>query len=142
MKIFDRLWYLKFVSGIFILGVSSFICNVCFASDWELISDNSVSDIYIRLDSSSGESWVVDLLINFRRPRTIGKTFRSSVDRMEFNCKTSKARTLTMQNYTGPMGTGSITFESTLPADWKPIKEGSVSSELFRVGCENRKSWL
>lgn len=111
------------------------------ASEWKLIAEEDISDIYIRLDSSSGESWTVDLLINFKRPQTIGKTFHSSIDRMEFNCQTSETRTLVMKNFTGQMGTGSVTFETTQPTVWKPIEAGSVNSVLLNIGCENRKSW-
>ena len=111
------------------------------ASGWKLIAEEDISDIYIRLDSSSGKSWTVDLLINFKRPQTIGKTFRSSIDRMEFNCQTSEVRTLVMKNFTGQMGTGSVIFETTQQTEWKPIEAGSVNAVLLNIGCENRKSW-
>lgn len=115
--------------------------GLSWASEWQLVAEEESSDIYIRMDSSKGQNWLVDVLINFKRSQKIEKTFSSSVDRMEFDCRNEKVRTLTMANYKDPMGSGSVTFESTQPADWKPIEKGSVNSELFRIGCENRKSW-
>lgn len=132
---------IKIMRKLFVASLAILISNACLASSWQQIAGNDLSDIYIGQDSSSGETWEVDVLIDFKNVQKIGKAFLSSVDRMEFNCRTSKLRTLSMKNHARSMATGSVTFETQEPTDWKPIDVTSVNSVLFQIGCEKRKSW-
>lgn len=133
---------IKIMWKLLVASLAISISNACLAYGWELIAGNDVSDIYIGQDSSSGETWEVDVLIDFKKLQKVGRTFLSSVDRMKFNCRTSMVRTLSMKNHAGPMATGSVTFESHESTSWKSIEATSVNSVLLDVGCEKRKSWL
>ncbi len=133
---------LKIMWKLLVASLAISISSACLASGWELIAGSDVSDIYIGQDSSSGEAWEVDVLIDLKKPQKVGRTFLSSVDRMEFNCRTSMVRTLSMKNHAGPMATGSVTFENRELTGWKSIEVTSINSVLLEVGCEKRKSWL
>ena len=113
----------------------------CIAAEWALVAEQDLSSAFIRMVSPKGKRWTADLMVNYKYQQTIKQKFYSTIDQIEVDCTKGQIRILQMANYSSQMGGGYITFESSVPTEWKIAEEGTVKAELVRTGCEKIDQW-
>jgi hypothetical protein len=64
-----------------------------------------------------------------------GKTYRSVMYAIEYQCRARKRRVLGIQRYADAMGKGAVT-EETMTGEWMPTPPESLGGLLFDQICE------
>ena len=108
-------------------------------ADWVEIGKNETGTFFVHADSieKTGEMVKMWHLIDFKRNQVDSSTrsFRSSKDQSEYDCKEQRSRTLFYNNYAEQMGTGKITFTMKDPFKWRSAGAGSISETLLKIAC-------
>jgi hypothetical protein len=66
-----------------------------------------------------------------------GKTYRSIVYAMEFNCRKEQRRVLSFQKMSESMGTGSVVSEQSHVGEWMEVKTPAIV-RLMMAACQHR----
>ena len=66
-----------------------------------------------------------------------GKTYRSIVYAMEFNCRKEQRRVLSFQKMSESMGNGSVISEQSQVGEWMEAKSPAVA-RLMMAACQHR----
>lgn len=66
------------------------------------------------------------------------KTFLSSKDHSEYDCKEERTRTLYYNNYSENMGRGKIIFTLKDPLQWRPAGSGTIAAALLKIACSKK----
>ena len=66
-----------------------------------------------------------------------GKTYRSVVYAMEFNCRKEQRRILSFQKMSESMGTGSVVSEQSQVGEWIEVKTPAIL-RLMTAACQHR----
>jgi hypothetical protein len=108
-------------------------------ADWVEIGANESGTFFVHAASieKSGDMVKMWFLINFKRNQVDSSTrsFRSTKDQSEYDCKEQRTRTLYYNNYAEKMGTGKIVFNMKDPFVWRPATPGSISADLLKIAC-------
>jgi hypothetical protein len=108
-------------------------------ADWVEIGKNETGTFFVHAASieRTGDLVKMWFLIDFKRNQVDSSTrsFRSTKDQTEYDCKEQRTRTLYYNNYAEKMGTGKIVFTMKDPFKWRPVAVGSISENLFKIAC-------
>jgi hypothetical protein len=108
-------------------------------ADWVEIGKNETGTFFVHAASieRTGDFVKMWFLIDFKRNQVDSSTrsFRSTKDQTEYDCKEQRTRTLYYNNYAEKMGTGKIVFTMKDPFKWRPVVVGSISENLFKIAC-------
>ena len=108
-------------------------------ADWVEIGKNENGTFFVHAGSieKTGDMAKMWFLIDFKKNQVDSSTrsFRSTKDQTEYDCKEMRSRTLYYNNYAEKMGTGKIVFTMKDPFKWRPVAAGSISENLFKIAC-------
>jgi len=108
-------------------------------ADWVEIGKNESGTFFVHADSieKTGEMVKMWYLIDFKKNQVDSSTrsFRSTKDQSEYDCKEQRTRTLFYNNYADQMGTGKIIFTMKDPFKWRSAVAGSISETLLKIAC-------
>jgi hypothetical protein len=125
---------IKFLSTLSLLFYTQFA-----KADWVEIGKNETGTFFVHATSIERNGDLVKMwfLIDFKRNQVDSSTrsFRSTKDQTEYDCKEQRTRTLYYNNYAEKMGTGKIVFTMKDPFKWRPVAIGSISENLFNIAC-------
>ena len=105
-------------------------------ADWVFFEGTDEVEIYVDLSAILKNDQVATLeyLLNFSKPQLM-KGVRSAVDVAEFDCEQKIRRTLSMINYSEPMGQGGVLFNSKEPTRWRPVGVDGMGYTLWQFAC-------
>ena len=120
-------------------GVAAILTLHCLASfaGWVLFEGTDEVEIYVDLSTILKNDQVATLeyLLNFSKPQ-LSKGMQSAVDFAEFDCEQKRKRTLSMTNYSEPIGQGRVLFKSDEPTKWRLIRADSMEFTLWQFACK------
>ena len=110
-------------------------------ADWEAIEKtDSGTTRYVDWNTlrSSGRDSIrrIWLLVDMQRPNNVGTLSYRSVEEMD--CKKEKIRILQATYFTGPMATGEVTSERSVPSEARYVVPGSVGETILMEVCKRR----
>ena len=104
------------------LVLSFLVWNQIAHADWVEIGKNENGTFFVHADSieKTGEMVKMWYLIDFKKNQVDSSTrsFRSTKDQSEYDCKEQRTRTLYYNNYAEQMGTGKVIFTMKDPFKW------------------------
>jgi len=108
-------------------------------ADWtKVLTTESDTDVYVDYKSISKSGSNVKMWILEDRKAAgnfAGKTFMSAKLEYEYDCKDKQRRVLQSSLYTGQKAGGSNVHNGVKPGPWRPITEGRVNEELWKIAC-------
>jgi len=104
---------------------------------WVLFEGTDEVEIYVDLSAILKNEQVasVEYLMNFSKPQ-LSKGVKSAVDVAEFDCEQKRKRTLSMTNYSEPMGQGGVLFNNKEPTRWRPVGVDGMEYTLWQFACK------
>lgn len=123
------------------VGIIAFLSaiHLCAWADWVEIGKNEQGTFFVHTDTIQRSGDIVKMwyMVDFKLLQVDNSTrsFLSTKDQSEYDCKEQRARTIYYNNYTEKMGTGKISFTLKDPLKWRPVSEGSISADLLRIAC-------
>lgn len=122
-----------------ILTVALLFWTQIASADWVEIGKNESGTFFVHAGTieKTGDMAKMWFLIDFKRNQVDSstRTFRSTKDQTEYDCKEMRSRTLYYNNYAEKMGTGKIVFTMKDAFKWRPVAAGSISENLFKIAC-------
>ena len=113
-------------------------CSTAWA-DWVEILKTQNATFFVHSSSMerSGDTVKMWYMANFKTVQADSntKSFLSTKDHSEYDCKEARARTIFYNNYSEPMGDGKITFTLKDPLKWRPVERGSIAEVLLKIAC-------
>jgi len=75
-------------------------------------------------------------LLDFRFAKTAGgKTYLSTRQQHELDCKKKKLRLLAFSLYSGNMGNGNAVYESSTTGNWEVVRKIGLDKMLWDIAC-------
>ena len=106
---------------------------------WVEIGANETGTFYVDPPTTQRTGDIVKMwyLVDFKRSQidTNTKSFLSSKDQSEYDCKQERTRTLYYNNYSEKMGNGKIIFTLKDPLQWRPTGSGTIAADLLKIAC-------
>jgi len=84
----------------------------------------------IRKDGNSRKIWEIQ---DLQQPNKKG--YMSLMQRLEYDCKEERFRTLFISSHTGSMGTGEILLSGSITGEWVDISPDSYSEIVLKMVC-------
>jgi hypothetical protein len=111
-----------------------------FAQGWVRYAQTDAASMYFdslhtRKMGDTAFVWDLHDLVNAATEGN-GKTYRSALYAIEYNCRARKRRVLGATFMTESMGKGATAAEESLVSDWTDAATGSLAGELFKHICE------
>ncbi|HTD91336.1 MAG TPA: surface-adhesin E family protein [Burkholderiales bacterium] len=98
--------------------------------------DAYVDTATIRREDGKVKMWHLQ---DFSVPQSAdGKTYLSSKNWIEYDCKTPQRRLLYFSWSSEGMGAGDVLYRVDEPSDWKPILPGSMAEILWKIACAGK----
>lgn len=120
-----------------IVAVILILHSVPSFAGWVLLEGTDEVEIYVDLSAILKNEQVasVEYLMNFSKPQ-LSKGVKSAVDVAEFDCVQKRKRTLSMTNYSEPMGQGGVLFNNKEPTRWRPVGVDGMEYALLQLACK------
>ncbi|WP_408595135.1 surface-adhesin E family protein [Limnohabitans sp.] len=111
--------------------------SVASIAGWVLFEGTDEVEIYVDLSAILKNEQVasVEYLMNFSNLQ-LSKGVKSAVDVAEFDCEQKRKRTLSMTNYSEPMGQGRVLFNSKEATRWRPVSVDGMDYALWQFACK------
>ena len=78
-------------------------------------------------------------LIDYRTKQTVaGTSYLSARLQREYDCAGELLRTLTSEELSGNMGTGTVLRVNSNAQKWEPVDPGSIAKRLWKIVCTRR----
>lgn len=109
---------------------------------WLEIGANETGTFYVDPPTIQRSGDIVKMwyLVDFKSTQvdTNTKSFLSSKDQSEYDCKQERTRTLYYNNYSEKMGSGTIIFTLKDPLQWRPAGTGTIAAALLKIACSKK----
>ena len=104
---------------------------------WVLFEGTDEVEIYVDLSAilKNDQVTTLEYLMNFSKPQ-LSKGVKSAVDVAEFDCEQKRKRTLSMTNFSEPMGQGGVLFNNKEPTRWRPVGVDGMEYTLLQFACK------
>jgi len=112
-------------------------------AEWVKVSSSDDGNATAYVDSSTilknGSKVEIWTLLDFRIAKTTGgKTYLSTRQQNEFDCKERKRRLLTYSLYSGNMGSGNVVYENSNIGNWDVIPPDSLGEDFWIFSCDRK----
>ena len=109
---------------------------------WLEIGANETGTFYVDPPTIQRSGDIVKMwyLVDFKSTQvdTNTKSFLSSKDQSEYDCKQERSRSLYYNNYSEKMGSGKIIFTLKDALQWRPTGSGTIAAALLKIACSKK----
>ncbi|NGZ10119.1 MAG: hypothetical protein CV088_12155 [Nitrospira sp. LK70] len=108
---------------------------------WEFVDGNERAKVYVdpKTVTRSGawvSVWVMD---DLKTAQTRGfRKYLSSRAQEEHDCIKGHFRLLTLEYFSGNMGSGEVLYKTSGESDWAPIPQGTLAQSVWEFVCGSR----
>ena len=122
-----------------LLGLMLLLVSGAASAEWTSVgaSDEHIQYVdkgSIRRNGNSVKMWG---LMDYKTvEKTDGKSYLSSKEQREYDCKEERTRLLAFLWFSGQMGSGKVVLSNSVTSmTWDPIAPGSVGVTLWTIAC-------
>jgi len=129
---------MKMVLRVLCIAAASSSCQAA----WLEIGANETGTFYVDPPTIQRSGDIVKMwyLVDFKSTQvdTNTKSFLSSKDQSEYDCKQERSRSLYYNNYSEKMGSGKIIFTLKDALQWRPTGSGTIAAALLKIACSKK----
>ena len=113
------------------------VCSPAWAA-WKNVAEADNGTSYadpasISRQADTATMWLLFDYKDFQRMVEVG--YFSQKNQVEYDCKQTRARVLTLSLHAEHMGLGKVIYADETPHDWEPIEAGSLNETLWKLAC-------
>ena len=143
-------WSIPSIRGFFCGFPQAFlalaILQLCSATpvlaEWVLVDGNNNAKVYIDSGTiSRHDDWVsVWVMDDLRTAQARGfKKYLSTRAQEEHDCIKERFRLLTLEYFSGNMGSGEALYKTSGESDWAPIPRGTLAESVAKFVCGKKR---
>jgi hypothetical protein len=121
-----------------LLVVSQWLSEAPVSAEWLLVDGNGKANVYVEAETINRHGewvrvWVMD---DLKIPQARGlRKYLSSRAEEEHDCIKERFRLLTLEYFSGNMGSGDVLYKTSGESNWTAVPRGTLAQSVWKFVC-------
>ena len=127
--------------ALWLLVVSQWLSEALVSAEWLLVDGNGKANVYVEAETINRHGewvrvWVMD---DLKIPQVRGlRKYLSSRAEEEHDCIKERFRLLTLEYFSGNMGSGDVLYKTSGESNWTAVPRGTLAQSVWNFVCKKK----